>query len=217
MIENLNNVVEIKISILGSSGVGKTCLVNRFINGTFDLFSKTTPGVNYFKKELILGNNKINLDIWDTAGQEKYYSLGKNFYRNADIIIIVYDISNIKSFEEIKKHWYKDVKENGEKYKVIGIVGNKIDLFDMKGINEIDDKIIKEFIEEISNNNKNCRFMNKKVSAKSGVNIKPLFNELVEEFFKAKNSKEKLDELSLDISSFKPKRVENEIYKKKCC
>lgn len=202
MIENLNNVIEIKISILGSSGVGKTCLANRFINGSFDLYSKTTPGVNYFKKELILGNNKINLDIWDTAGQEKYYSLGKNFYRNADIIIIVYDISNIKSFEEIKKHWYKDVQENGEKYKVIGI---------------IDDKIIKEFIEEISNNNKNCRFMNKKVSAKSGVNIKPLFNELIEEFFKAKNSKEKLDELSFDISSFKPKRVENEIYKKKCC
>ena len=170
--------ISIKVTMIGSVGVGKSCIIDRFTKDTFDSLNKSTIGANYYKKELNIHDKNITLDIWDTAGQEKFHSMGRHFYKNSNIIVIVYDITNINSFEDIKNYWYKDVKEHGEKYKVIGIVGNKFDLYDQDGINEIDGKVVQEFMDNI-NNDKNSRFLNMKVSAKTGVNIKNLFTKLV--------------------------------------
>ena len=106
--------ISIKVTMIGSVGVGKSCIIDRFTKDTFDSLNKSTIGANYYKKELNIYDKNITLDIWDTAGQEKFHSMGRHFYKNSNIIVIVYDITNINSFEDIKNYWYNDVKEHGE-------------------------------------------------------------------------------------------------------
>ena len=181
--EKEENYISIKITMVGSSGVGKTCITERFTKNEFDETMQTTSGANYLKKEIFIDNKKIMLDIWDTAGQEKFHSLGRHFYKNSHIIILVYDLTNRESFDDIKNYWYNDIIENGEKYKVIGIVGNKIDLYDNKGVDEFDDQIVKDFVKSKSDE-KETKIVSMKVSAKTGVNIKSLFEKLIKEYLK---------------------------------
>ena len=75
--------------------------------------------------------------------------MGRHFYKNSNIVVIVYDITKKESFDDIKTFWYDNIKENAEKYKVIGIVGNKYDLFDKEGVEIIDDNVVKEFVDKI--------------------------------------------------------------------
>ena len=173
--------ISIKVTMVGSVGVGKSCIVDRYTRNIFSPSSKSTVGASYFKKELVVNKKNVLLDIWDTAGQEKFHSMGRHFYKNSNIVVIVYDMTNKQTFEDIKNYWYNDVKENGEIYKVIGIVGNKMDLYDNEGIKEIDENMIKDFIEQISVD-KDSKFVDMKVSAKTGVNIKNLFDKLVQEY-----------------------------------
>ena len=154
---------------------------NRFIKDEFDAKNNSTFGANYSKKNMTINNKNVTLDIWDTAGQEKYHSIGRHFYKNSHIIIIVYDITDINSFEDIKKNWYNDIMEFAEKYKVLGLVGNKYDLQDNQDFEEIDDNTIKDFIDVISWENDNP-IINMKVSAKTGVNIARLFQKLVNKY-----------------------------------
>ena len=181
--ETEENNISIKVAMVGSSGVGKTCITERFTKNEFDETIQTTSGANYLKKEMFMDNKKIMLDIWDTAGQEKFHSLGRHFYKNSHIIILVYDLTNRESFDDIKNYWYNDIIENGEKYKVIGIVGNKIDLYDNKGVDEFDDQIVKDFVKSKSDE-KETKIVSMKVSAKTGVNIKSLFEKLIKEYLK---------------------------------
>ena len=106
-----------KVVLLGESGVGKTCIISRFINDTFDDGSVTTTGASYVSKNMLFNdyNQVLNFEIWDTAGQEKYRSLTSIFYKDASIAILVYDITNGDSFEEIQKYWYEQIKESAPK------------------------------------------------------------------------------------------------------
>ena len=106
-----------KVVILGESGVGKTCIISRFINDTFDDGSVTTTGASYVGKNMIFNdyNQVLNFEIWDTAGQEKYRSLTSIFYKDASIAILVYDITNEDSFQEIQNYWYEQIKESAPK------------------------------------------------------------------------------------------------------
>ena len=70
------------------------------------------------------------LDIWDTASQERFRSLGKNFYKDAYIVLLVYDITRLESFENLKNIWYKELNENVEQNPIIAVVGNKSDLYE---------------------------------------------------------------------------------------
>ena len=93
-----------KIVLLGDSGVGKTCIISRFISGQFDINVNSTNGASYASKKIDypeLGKS-LMLDIWDTAGQEKYKSLTKFFYKDAAAAILVYDITQNASFENMK-------------------------------------------------------------------------------------------------------------------
>ena len=97
-----------KIVLLGDSGVGKTCIISRYISGNFDESSATTNGASYCSKNVNfdkLGKNLL-LDIWDTAGQEKYRALTKFFYKDAAVCILVYDITRKDTFDNIKSYWY---------------------------------------------------------------------------------------------------------------
>ena len=103
-----------KVVLLGESGVGKTCIIARFINNTFEENLISTTGASYAGKTMTFDEyqgKSIKFEIWDTAGQEKYRSLTKIFYKDAGVAILVYDITRKESFEEIKKYWYNQIKE----------------------------------------------------------------------------------------------------------
>ena len=127
-----------KVVLVGESAVGKTCIISRFISGAFDSNVSSTNGASYASKNVQydkLGKNLL-LDVWDTAGQEKYRALTKFFYKDAKVAILVYDITRYYTFKSIKEFWYEQVKENGPKNIVIGIAGNKCDLYEKEEVNE---------------------------------------------------------------------------------
>ena len=128
----------IKLCFIGDSGVGKTCLIARFIRGSFDCNSPATVGASFVSKTIEISELKqsLTLDVWDTAGQEKYKSLTRIFFQGAKMAILVYDITRRESFDNLKNSWYKEVKENGDSDIVLGIAGNKYDLFDDEDVPE---------------------------------------------------------------------------------
>jgi small GTP-binding protein len=148
MADSEKKAPNVKVVLLGDSGVGKTCLITRYISETFEQNTASTNGASYASKKVNYDKLKktITLDIWDTAGQEKYKALTKFFYKDAAIAILVYDITQKNSFESIKSYWYEQVKENGEKTVVLGIVGNKSDLYEQEEVPEND---AREFAQSI--------------------------------------------------------------------
>jgi small GTP-binding protein len=137
-----------KVVLLGDSGVGKTCIISRYISGTFDENSATTNGASYCSKNVNyekLGKNLL-LDIWDTAGQEKYKALTKFFYKDAAVCILVYDITRKETFDNLKNFWYSQLKENSGSNVVLGVAGNKCDLYESEDVKESE---ARQFAEEI--------------------------------------------------------------------
>ena len=137
-----------KVVLLGDSGVGKTCIISRYISGTFDENSATTNGASYCSKNVNyekLGKNLL-LDIWDTAGQEKYKALTKFFYKDAAVCILVYDITRKETFDNLKNFWYTQLKENSGSNVVLGVAGNKCDLYESEEVKESE---ARQFAEEI--------------------------------------------------------------------
>jgi len=103
-----------KAILIGESGVGKTCIILRLIDGKFFNDSISTIGACYSSTKLHFSEFKKDLQfqIWDTAGQEKFRGITRIFYTKAEIVILVYDITNRRSFDEIKNYWYKQILEN---------------------------------------------------------------------------------------------------------
>ena len=99
----------LKITLIGDSGAGKTCIINRYINDDFFSNKISTMGVSCSNKLVKEDNKLLRVDLWDTAGQEQYRALGSHFYKDSYVIILVYDITNRESFENLKIVWYKDL------------------------------------------------------------------------------------------------------------
>jgi small GTP-binding protein len=109
-----DNAKTCKVVLLGESGVGKTCIIARFINNTFEDNIMSTTGASYAGKTMSFdefNGQSIKFEIWDTAGQEKYRALTKIFYKDAGVAILVYDITRKDSFDEIKNYWHNQIKE----------------------------------------------------------------------------------------------------------
>ena len=106
-----------KVVLIGESGVGKTSIISRYMTDTFSTTLGSTPGANFTTKTVFLKkeNQSIKFEIWDTAGQEKFRSLAKVFYKNASICVLVYEITRRASFEELKKYWIEEIKTNANK------------------------------------------------------------------------------------------------------
>jgi len=164
--------VSVKIALLGNSGVGKTSIIQRYTSNIFQPGIMSTTGASYSNKIVHLNDIILQLDLWDTAGQEKYRSLGRNFYRDAYIIILVYDITTKLSFNGLKEIWYPDLQKFGEKYNILAVVGNKNDLYEKE---DVDEDEARAFAQEI-----NAVFDT--VSAKNGDNIENLFEKLINKY-----------------------------------
>ena len=202
----------IKVALLGSSGVGKTCIIKKYTENKFSEDTQSTSGVSYSQKFLEIENIKVLLDLWDTAGQEKYRSLGRHFYKDAYIVILVYDITNLQSFKDLEEIWYKDLKTFGEKYTVLAVVGSKSDCFIDE---EVSEETARNYAKEI-----NAIFM--LTSAKQGTNIDLLFETLVRKYLEPEFTK-KVDEMKKDkgevamVTAEKNKEDNKNKKKKRCC
>jgi Ras-related protein Rab-1A len=169
----------LKILIIGDSNVGKTSILLQYTSNFFQETHIATIGVEFKLKEIMLDNIEYKLNIWDTAGQERFKAITKSFFKAADGIVFVYDVTNKPSFENIK-NWIKDAESKANDFKII-IVGNKIDLNDSREVSFEEGKNLAK--------KKNCPFFES--SAKDKINIDEIFITLLEEILKAqKNIKE---------------------------
>ena len=172
--EPINEKIEksFKILLLGDSSVGKTCFLLRYCDKSFQDVHLSTIGLDYRLKSMTLKNNKnIKLQIWDTAGQDRFRAITKNYYKGANGIILIYDVTNMQTYENVK-NWISQIKEEASPNVIIYLVGNKIDVPDEQRLIKAEDgqKIADEF---------NLPF--KEASAKDGTNVNEIFQELLEE------------------------------------
>ncbi|KAJ8926043.1 hypothetical protein NQ315_009898 [Exocentrus adspersus] len=116
-----------KIVLIGDCGTGKTCVVQRFKNGTFIERHGNTIGVDFSMKTVIIDGKKVKLQIWDTAGQERFRTITQSYYRSANGVIIVYDITKRSSFLSVTK-WVEEVRRYSGTSVLLALVGNKADL-----------------------------------------------------------------------------------------
>ena len=123
-----------KILLLGDSGVGKSSLLLRYTKNQFSSDIRSTIGVEFGVKYLEIENLKLKIQIWDTAGMERYRSLTSSYYKGAKGVIVVYDVCRKNTFENIDK-WINDFKSKADEDAVILLIGNKNDLIDQREVN----------------------------------------------------------------------------------
>ena len=122
-----------KVLIIGNSGVGKSCLLLRFAEDMFSDNYISTIGVDFKIRKIELEGKSIKLQIWDTAGQERFRTITKSYYRGSNGIVVVYDITDRESFEQIT-HWMNEIDSNASSEVCRLLVGNKADLNDKRAV-----------------------------------------------------------------------------------
>ncbi|XP_031625551.1 ras-related protein Rab-21 [Contarinia nasturtii] len=127
MAQKNGNTYNFKVVLLGEGAVGKTSLVLRYVEDTFNPNHITTLQASFLNKKINVDGKAVRLSIWDTAGQEKFHALGPIYYRSSNGAILVYDITDEDSFQKVK-NWVKELKKMLGSEIVLTIVGNKIDL-----------------------------------------------------------------------------------------
>ena len=205
--------INCKIILVGDSGVGKTSIIARYLN-KYSPNIVTTINTSFYSKLVIIDDYKINFQIWDTVGQEKYRSLNSLFFKDANICILVYDITKEESFNNIKNYWYESVITNGSEGIICGVAGNKSDLYEFE---KNDRNEVTDFCKEI---NAVFRF----TSAKNNYCVDELFKELGEKFMnsdymkKIKKNKE-IKRLEIEKFNIEQGKNANDIKKEKkgCC
>ena len=193
-----DNPETLKVVLLGESGVGKTSIISQFTSGVFDSNVVTSITAQFISKTIEFKdlNKSLRFDIWDTAGQEKYRSLAKIFYKDAKIIILVYDIICKKNFKELKDYWYEQqTKLNADADPIFAVVANKSDLYMHQEVSDEEGRAFAESINAIYQS----------TSAKSDTGITDLFQNLGYKYF----------DPNYDVNAIeKKKRQEYEMKKK---
>ena len=186
-----------KILFLGGIGVGKTCIINRYVKNIFINDQTPTIGIDYKSKIVIYNSKKIKLKIFDTSGQERFHTLTKNYYRGADGIIMVFDLKRSETFDELT-YWMEEINKNCDKNKIgLILVGNKNDgnLDERKISREQGNKIAELY-----------NFIYIETSAVTNDNIKECFDLMVKTLFEKnvndcnniKNNNEEKGDIDID-------------------
>ncbi len=200
-----------KIVLIGDTSVGKTNILSKYLTDEFDPESKATVGVEFGTKNFKIENNIVKVQIWDTAGQERYRSITNAYYKGAKGALLVYDITNKKSFDNLDR-WISDLKINGDEKISIVLLGNKSDLESQRVIS----------MEEGKNKAELFKFAFMETSALNGSNIEKAFDELIKEVYKdnhelfEKQAKVEMKDKGIDLEQGKSgENKDNE--KKWCC
>nr|QZX57794.1 ras-related protein Rab43 [Locusta migratoria] len=137
-----------KIVLIGDCGTGKTCVVQRFKSGTFIERHGSTIGVDFSMKTVIVDGKKVKLQIWDTAGQERFRTITQSYYRSANGVIIVYDITKRSSFLSLQR-WIEEVRRYTASNVMLVLVGNKCDMESLREVEFAEAEAMCEYIPEI--------------------------------------------------------------------
>ena len=186
-----------KILLIGDSGSGKTSVLNRFIDKSFNEKYIPTVGIDFRTKIIDQDGKKIKLQIWDIAGQTRFRNVTSSFYRGAVGVVIVYDVTDKKSFENVS-HWLNEIDRYSNKDSVNILLGNKNDLIENKKVNYGDANIFSV--------NNNLNFF--ETSAKNGDNIDKCFEELVYLIQNkiVKNEEDNIIKLQKNVKNIKNKK-----------
>ncbi len=176
----------LKVLLVGDSGVGKTNIVTKYIKNEFSENTKATVGVEFCFSKLVIDGKKINAQIWDTAGQEKFRSITASFYKGAKGAFIVFDITNKESFNNVDK-WVSNVTSQADKGAVMILIGNKTDLEDLRKVT----------LEEAQEKAKFFGMAYMETSAKSGHNLNEAFELLISGAMKKSMEGEPEDEIDM--------------------
>lgn len=167
----------LKYIFIGDSNVGKSSIIGRFLDDKFYNFHDATICLDFGIYNYKIDNDDIRIQIWDTAGQENFKSIIRAYYRNSDCCFLVFDITNRKSFENIKE-WKNEVTKNINQEPEFILVGNKSDLSNERKIT------ISEILEFAENNNMKYY----ETSAKNNINIKNVFIDTIKKIYNYKKS-----------------------------
>jgi len=162
-----------KLVLIGDSGVGKSCLLLRFADDNFTDSYISTIGVDFRFRTITIDKKTVKLQIWDTAGQERFRTITSAYYRGADGIIMVYDVTSVESFEHVEE-WLNEVERHANESTSKLLVGNKADLIEEKQVSEetaqrFADKLGISFIE---------------TSAKTSTNVDTAFHTMAQELIR---------------------------------
>lgn len=198
---------KLKVVIVGDSGVGKSNLIKRFTTNEFLANSKATVGVEFLSKSYKINDKIFKIEMWDTAGQERYKSITSAYYKGAKGALVVYDTTSAQSFENVDK-WYNEIKEKtGKDIKLI-LIGNKIDLSEQKVVNT-DEALAKA---------KTWGIPLMETSAKSAVNVKEAFHDLLKEMYLEMNKNlQNVENKNLENNNGVQLDVNEKKEKKRCC
>merc|ERR1712032_667118 len=122
-----------KLLLIGDSGVGKTCILFRFSDDAFNTTFISTIGIDFKIKTIDINGKRVKLQIWDTAGQERFHTITTSYYRGANGIMLVYDITNAKSFDNIH-NWLRNIEQHASEDVEKMLLGNKCDMEDKRVI-----------------------------------------------------------------------------------
>ena len=204
------NELKYKILFLGETQVGKTSLIIKYTEGTFQQGGITTLGVDLKYKYLKKDNKNLRLDLWDTAGQERFRNITKSFYNGANGMIFIFDLTSSESFDKLK-FWIEDSKDKITDNNIeLLMVGNKSDL--------IDERVVtKEKIQKLSEQYNIPYF---ETSAKIGEGIEEMFNTLINKLLLRKEIRQNNDDDETKIYNnsitLKPPKSKGNHKNKKC-
>ncbi|ARF10721.1 Ras family GTPase [Hokovirus HKV1] len=189
----------IKLLLLGDSAAGKTCILQKYVDDTFNVSFITTIGIDFRTKYVTNNGNKKKIVIWDTAGQERFRNITRAYYRGAMGMLLVFDITNRPSFENISR-WIREIKTNTSTDLEIILVGNKYDLSEDRQVST----------EEGLEAAKNLNIEYIETSAKTGFNIEKAFEILVNKIcLKIEQQQQEQINLPCYIDTVKPTKSDN--------
>jgi len=168
-----------KVVLIGDSGVGKSNLLSRFTRNEFNLESKSTIGVEFATRSIVVDSRTIKAQIWDTAGQERYRAITAAYYRGAVGALLVYDIAKHLTYENVER-WLKELRDHADANIVIMLVGNKSDL---RHLRAVPNEEAKQFAEKHE-----LRFI--ETSALDASNVEKAFTEILTQIYRIVSQKQ---------------------------